>query len=128
MLTVDFVKNAIEENEFGETRITCPDGQVATVVPCFEGFSARIENVEYFLIYWDMPWGGEDTLEKLVNTLNRHAELAQENDAEEQRLHAYFDRHQKEGWDDDSLEWFSDWHKDVFGYRPRGMAFGEVMR
>ena len=127
-LTIDTVKTLIEENEFQKTEITCPDETVAIVTPCFYGYDiGHIEQCEYFLIDWDMPWGGESTLEALVNTLNNHADLLKEQESSKAQLREFFDYHQQNGWDSEDLDLFSDWHKDVFGFRPRGMAFGQIM-
>ena len=75
-----------------------------------------------------MPWGGEDTLEKLVKTLNRHEELAAEQEEDKVKIRKYFDKHQKDGWDEDSWSFYSDWHKDIFGFRPHGKVCGEYVR
>lgn len=130
MLTTDFVKNALEMNNLNATTIICPDGTEAEVHPCYYGDNedAKVEDCEYFLIYWDMPWGGEDNLEALVKTLNRHAELAAEQEEDKVKIRRYFDKHQKDGWDEDSWSFYSDWHKDIFGFRPHGMVCGEYVR
>ena len=128
MLTTDFVKNALEMNNFEDTTFVCPDGAEAVVAPCCYYGEKSIENCEYFLIYWDMPWGGEDTLEKLVKTLNRHEELAAEQEEDKVKIRKYFDKHQKDGWDEDSWSFYSDWHKDIFGFRPHGKVCGEYVR
>ena len=127
-LTTEAVINAFKENGYQKTRFVCPDGAVAWVTPCGWGSIVKPEECEYFLIYWDMPWGGEETIENLVYTLNNHAQLAKEQENEEEQIRAYFDKHQKEGWDDDSWSWYSDWHKDVFGYRPHARVCGEYVR
>ena len=125
-LTVERMIKEFEFNFWNDTTITCPDGAKATIAPC--GYNVeKIEDCEYFLIYWDIPWGGEDTVEKLVATLNRHAELVAEQEQDKKKLLDYFTKHQKNGWDDDSWSFYSDWHKDVFGYRPHGKVFGEYI-
>ena len=125
-LTVEEVREALEDNGWGDTIITCPDGAKATVSPC--GWQIqKVEDCEYFLIYWDIPWGGENKIETLVSVLNRHAELAKEQEDEKVKIRAYFDEHQKKGWDDDSWSWYSDWHKDVFGFRPHARVCGEYV-
>ena len=125
-LTNNTVKTMIEENGFQKTRITCPDGTEAIVSPCFYGSEiSDVEQCEYFLIDWDMPWGGESTLEALVNTLNNHAELLKAQEESKSELVKFFDHYQQNGWDSDAFSTFSDWHKDVFGFRPRCTAFGQ---
>ena len=126
-LTVEQVVEMLKANGWGDTKITCPDGAEATVAPC--GWEIqKVEDCEYFLIYWDIPWGGENSIERLVSTLNRHAELADEQEKSKKEISYYFEKHQQEGWDDDSWEFYSDWHKDVFGYRPHGYVCGVYVR
>lgn len=125
-LTVKQVIKAFEENEWKDTEIICPDGTKAVVAPCGWDIK-RIEDCDFFLIYWDMPWGGEDKVEKLVETLNKHADLVAENEKDKAQLLQFFTDHQKIGWDDGSWSFYSDWHKDIFGYRPHGKVFGEYI-
>ena len=122
-LTVEQVIKAFEGNGWNDTKFTCPDGAKATVAPC--GYEIKsIKDCEYFLIYWDMPWGGEEKVEKLVETLNNHAKLAEEQEKDKASLHQYFRDNEKYGWTDDSWSFYSDWHKDVYGYRPHGRVCG----
>lgn len=128
-LTKEKLIKVFDENGWEETDITCPDGAKARVSPCCYGYDKKsLETCEYFLIYWDMPWGGEDNIDALVNTLNRHEELAQEQVKSEWEIYTYFTEHQAKGWDDDSWSFYSDWHKDVYGYRPHGKVCGEYVR
>lgn len=50
---------------------------------------------------------------------------------EEPKLRAYFKEHiEGKSWDeidDDCWGWYSDWHKDVYGYRPHGIVCGEYI-
>ena len=83
---------------------------------------------EYFLIYWDMPLGGEENIDALVNTLNRHEELLEEQNKSVMAIHSYFNEHQANGWKADDWDFYSDWHKDVFGFRPHGKVCGVYVR
>ena len=118
MITKESLVAAFEKNGWKETKAVCPDGTVAVVIPC--GYNVtRLENCEYFLIHWDMPWGGNDTVEKVVRELNDHARLKEEEAIEKEKLRAYKEKRERIGWDDESWSFYSDWHKDVYGYRPR---------
>lgn len=54
----------------------------------------------------------------------RRAEYRQQ---EEPRLLEYFENHIKgkrwEEIDQECWDWYSDWHKDVYGYRPKTTAY-----
>ena len=126
-LTVDTVVHLLARNRWRETKIVCPDGARATVTPC--GWEIHsVADCEYFLIYWDLPWGGEQTIEKLVKTLNRHAELKAELDEDRAKIRAFFDEHMRDGWCDDDWDFYSDWHKELYGYRPHGFVCGEYVK
>ena len=128
-LTKESIIKVFEENGWEKADFTCPDGTVATVSPCCYGhYTQSLATCEYFLIDWDMPWGGEDNIDDLVKTLNRHEELAKIQAENEKELRYFFEKHQQEGWDDDSFQIYSDWHKDVYGYRPHGYVCGEYVR
>ena len=128
MMTVQFVADMLTGNRFRHTRFTCPDGVDVTITPCFYGGEiADISECEYFLVDGDLPWLGGPSLEKVVADLNRHAELVASADAEKIELRKFFDEHQAHGWDDDSWGWYSDWHKDVYGFRPHGRVCGEYV-
>lgn len=129
MLTYDFVENALVKNGFNPTSFTCDDGAEVVITPCFyEDKVERADQCEYFLVDGDLPWMGGSSLEKVVNDLNRHASLVAESEDEKKQLLDFFNQHQVNGWDDDSWSWYSDWHKDVYGYRPHGYVCGEYVR
>ena len=49
----------------------------------------------------------------------------------EPKIRACFAEHfEGRAWEDidpDAWQWYSDWHKDVFGYRPHGIVCGEYI-
>lgn len=127
MLTNESVIKAFQANNFKDTVLTCPDGAEVVVSPCGYGEITSVAQCEYFLVYGDLPWMGAETLEALVKQLNRHAQDVQEAQREKDKLARYFRNHEASGWDDDSWEWYSDWHKDLYGYRPHGRVCGEYI-
>ena len=124
-LTKTAVVEAIRKNHFKDTTFTCPDGTKAIVAPCsYMANPTKIEDCDYFLVYWDMPWSGGDTIDKIVEVLNNHEELMEKLQDSRMEIAEYFDKHQRDGWDDDSWGFYSDWHKDLYGFRPHGMVCG----
>jgi hypothetical protein len=87
---------------------------------CEEG---TIENVKDFLdwILYNRP-------EMVYNEAEEAERYRREN---EPKLRAYFAEHfEGKTWDEidpDCWDWYSDWHKDVFGYRPHGIVCGEYI-
>ena len=129
MLTIETAKAIISQNDFQETPFRCDDGTFVYVKPCSQCMTIKdFSEVEYYLVDGDLPWMGGNTLEKVLEQINGHSKLVAEQKNEEAEIRAYFDEHQKNGWSDESWSWYSDWHKDVYGYRPHGRVCGEYVR
>ena len=128
MITYDYVARILAANNFNSTDFLCSDGARITIIPCSQVSEIKsLDDVEYFLVHGDMPWMGNSDLQKIVDDMNNHAKLLAEIEDEKTQLRAYFDQHQANGWDDESWSWYSDWHKDVYGYRPHGRVCGEYV-
>lgn len=70
---------------------------------------------DYYLIYGPLPWLGgnfEQACEQLANI----EKLIEENKSEEDKLAEYYEKYH--GTDEFDFSWYSDWHKDVYGFRP----------
>lgn len=126
-LTVENVERLLRMNGWEETVIVCPDGARVSVTPCGYGDITKLSDCDYFLVHGDMPWMGGDKLEKVVDELNRHAELLAEQEAQKKKLREYFEAGQADGWTKHDWSWYSDWHKDLYGYRPHGYVCGEYV-
>ena len=128
MYTTEQITKILKDNHFAETVITCPDGVDVVVKPCsYADKITDISQCDYFLCYGDLPWMGDDTVEKITRQINEHAKDLAELMDERKELRQFFDDHQANGWDDDSWSWYSDWHKDLYGYRPHGRVCGEYV-
>lgn len=139
MLTRNDIIRLLKAADFEEIEITCPDGAICMARPvndmCEKPENAQ--DIEVFFLDWDlcrsdehrmaMAWNGQNAIDILLDKCNRHTELMAEARSEEARLQAYFDDHQANGWTDDDLSWYSDWHKDVYGYRPHGAVCGRYI-
>lgn len=126
MFTKESMFEELKKNGFNDTTFILADGTSAIVTPCYYGKGApSLEDIEYFLVYCDeLPYLSDDKLEKVAERFNNILKLRSEQDAEKIELRKYFDEHQSKGWDDGSWSWYSDWHKDVYGYRPHGYVCG----
>jgi len=127
IITRESLVSQWEKNGFGKITVTCPDGATATISPCFYGEPKSVSDCEYFLVYCDLPWMGGSNLDKVIDELNRHEEFVMEAEADKAELRAYFNEHQEKGWDRESFSFYSDWHKDLYGYRPHGYVCGEYI-
>ena len=75
-----------------------------------------VNDIEYFLMECRFPWAGSSKIEDIAKLLNNWQANIDEEDSEKQKLRKYYEENYgTEKFDDD---WFSDWHKDVYGFRP----------
>ena len=75
-----------------------------------------VNDIEYFLMECRFPWAGSSKIEDVAKLLNNWQAKIDEDDEEKQKLRKYYEENYgTEKFDDD---WFSDWHKDVYGFRP----------
>lgn len=118
-ITREFLISVFERNGWQDAEVLCPDGTPVTVCPCGYGDITKLEDCDYFLVEGDLPWMGDDSIDKIVDELNRHAELVAESDEAKAQLQAFYDEHERLGWDEDSYSEYSDWYKSWYGYRPR---------
>lgn len=87
---------------------------------------ATPEDVEYVLVAgpcWTLWLGG--TVAELADSLARADDLKREWAEDARRLRGMYDRAVRDGTPTRSDEFglYSDFHKDVFGYRPRGWQY-----
>lgn len=123
MLTRENILNQWAANGWQDLKVTCPDGAEAVLSPCFPPHPApNVQMLEYVLVTCDLPYLGGDNLDQVIDRLNRHAELVREANDEKARLNQFFEKHIAPGnFDGDTWGTYSDWHKDVYGYRPHGV-------
>lgn len=127
IITREYLISLWEENGWEEVTVTLPDGAKASIVPMSYGSPKSVADCDYFLVYCDLPWMGGENLDKVIDELNRHEEFVRESDDDKAKLRTYFEDHQERGWDDDSWGFYSDWHKDLYGFRPHGYVCGEYI-
>lgn len=127
MIDINVLIRDFEKNGFKPLDVVCPDGAWAKVTPCPYCYGLdhyTVDDIEYWLVDCDLPWLGNDKLSRVVDDLNNHAQLVADADKEKDDLRKFFDDHQKNGWRDEDWDCYSDWHKDVYGYRPHGKVCG----
>lgn len=108
------------ENCTKECTITMKcDGQRITIHPC-----VSFGCTEYFLVY-GFEQTGFNTIEEVASYIDHYNEHKNKQINEEQKIRKYFDEEISQGKGD--WDWYSDWHKDVFGFRPHGMVCGQYV-
>lgn len=120
------IRAALTAANWGETQMTASNGDVITISPC--GYSPVLneKTTEYYLVFSpSTPNLGGDTIEIIANQLAKYEQVLAEEAKEKAELRAYFDQYIANGNPDpDRWSWYSDWHKDVYGYRPHGIVCG----
>ena len=129
--TVESIVKILSDNGWKETEITCPDGAEIVINPCGYGDVKSLDDVDCFLVYADIPWmGGMNgkRIGELVEQINGHAQAVADLESEREELRKYFEGGEADGWTQHDWSWYSDWHKDLYGYRPHGHVCGEYVR
>ena len=75
-----------------------------------------VNDIEYFMVECRFPWAGSSKIEDIAKLLNNWQANIDEEDGEKQKLRKYYEENYGTEKFDDG--WFSDWHKDVYGFRP----------
>ena len=102
------------------------------ITPCIydkEIKDAAPADIEYYLVHDDVIDGG-NTIFNVCNGIVNYGKELELHESDIIELQKFFDKHCKEAWgkpynelseeERDALSFFSDWHKDVYGYRPHG--------
>lgn len=91
-------------------------GDKVKIILCGTADIKSVNDIEYFLMECRFPWAGSSSIESIARLLNNWQAKIDEDDEEKQKLRKYYEENYgTEKFDDD---WFSDWHKDVYGFRP----------
>lgn len=126
-MTKEYIANKLAENNWNTTEIKLADGSSVCITPCCSGprsLIRTIDDCEFFLVDSDITCLSDDNIDTIAENLTNITQLRAEDDKEKTRLHRYFEEHEENGWDSDSWGWYSDWHKDLYGYRPHGRVCG----
>ena len=126
MFTIQQIATICANNGFQQFSVTMTNGDKLIIIPCMGYADIKdMNNIEYWLVEGPLPYMGCDTVEKLVTQLNNYEKLVQNANVEKEKLKKFFDEHiSGKNADDNTQSFYSDWHKDVFGFRPRHNCFG----
>lgn len=116
--------------------VTIPgsDGSLFTITAYSMFICTDIDDVEWFNIWHPtMHIVGDGTVNTVLDYLNNTEKYLTEDAGDKAKLYKYFLDHQ-ESWQKPYSEWseeeqetfgfYSDWHKDVWGFRPHGIVYG----
>lgn len=79
---------------------------------------------EYWLAY-GFSRDGFETLDELANYIFNYENEKKAHNEEIEKITKYFNEEISKGTGD--FNWYSDWHKDVFGFRPHGIVCGQYI-
>lgn len=130
MFTVENVKEMVINANYDKFTVTMSNGDILTVTPCAQMIDAitDINEIEYYLVDGSsLVWLGGDNLEKIVKQFNDYENQLKEQADEKIKLRKFYQEKiapklsdpNWKSYEDDDFEFYSDWHKDVYGYRPR---------
>lgn len=126
MFTIERTKAALigkinEAISSGTTEINLvvkETGDPVTITLCSFGNINSIDDIEYYLVDCRFPWAGSSRIDDIANLLNNWTSKIEEENSEKKQIIDYYNKYY--GTDKFDAGWFSDWHKDVFGFRPHG--------
>lgn len=117
-----------EAANWDEITITLKNsGHVLTIIPSAMQIEiTELSDVEWFLVYGSpLTDLGGSSLERLAQDLIDYDQKLIELDGDKAKLLDFYNKHVNIPDPDDSArDTYSDWHKDVFGFRP-GKTFGQ---
>lgn len=108
------------------------DGNVLTLIPCWDDMSKEpadksrmvLADADWILVSGEGPavmMGGKP--QSVCRQLAEYEELSKTFWTEREQLRAYYEDHKNDDYGD-SYGWYSDWHKELFGFRPSGWTYG----
>lgn len=119
-MTATDVTNMCEAAGWKQFCVELLDGKRVYITPCSmlpESMSAK--TVEYFLIDGALPWGGANNVDELTSALNRYSDDMKTLNSDRERLHAYYEENiNGQNPTQETVEFYSDWYKDLYGHRP----------
>lgn len=126
--TVQKLRKRIVAAQFQEitVRMAC-NGDEVTIKPCSVVEPKSFDQVEYYLVFSpSLPWLGGDTLEKIAEQLNGYKKMLEGVEDDKKKLSDIKKQLEQGGigrdeWDD-LYSFYSDYYKDIYGYRPRDVV------
>lgn len=91
-------------------------GDKVKITLCGMADIKSVNDIEFFLVECRFPWASSSKIEDIAKLLNNWQANIDEEDGEKQKLRKYYEENYGTEKFDDG--WFSDWHKDVYGFRP----------
>ena len=126
MFTIERTKAALigkinEAISSGTTEINLvvkATGDPVKITLCSFGNINSIDDIEYYLVDCRFPWAGSARIDDIANLFNNWTSKIEEEKSEKKQIIDYYNKYY--GTDEFDAGWFSDWHKDIFGFRPHG--------
>lgn len=133
MFTVENVKEMLANANYGKFTVTMSNNDVLTVTPCTQMVDTitSVDEIEYYLVDGSsLVWLGGDNLETIVRQFNEYESQLKELEDEKVELRKFYQEKiapklsdpSWKSYEDDNFQTYSDWHKDVYGYRPRNLV------
>ena len=134
MANIEKIKKALverfEKAGWNDIKITMNcNGDTLVLTPCAFIDIRKAEDIEYIIVCGSdasQYMGGN--LDQVADQISRYQELVDTQKDDKIRLAEYCEKHQHDSYDSDSYQSYSDWHKDVYGFRPNGWAVGVSRR
>lgn len=123
------LKSLFTQSNWSKINYTLEDDTVLTIEPCSYAPTVNADTVEFFMVS-GTDWAGEcdaNTIDQLAERIIKSKKIAADYEEDKQKFYDYYNKYIKDnGGTEEQWEFYSDWHKDIYGYRPRVRPRKEV--
>ena len=93
-------------------------GDRIIITPCsYEVNITSMDQIDWYLVDCRISYSGNDSIEKIAAFIADYDNRIAENEADKIKLREYYNKYHNTPEMD--WQWYSDWYKDVYGFRPR---------
>lgn len=120
------LNSELEKYRFGEFNFKIP-GETITIVPCSNSIIFDKSDIEYYIVYSSIICSA-NSLECIAHQIVDIEDTTNKLTKEQTKIREFFNTYVDTDTPDyDSWDFYCDWHKDVYGFRPRGLVCGDYV-
>ena len=123
--TKEMISQLCEQNNYQNFVLRMTNGDQLTITPCLSTNTHCMQDIEWWLVRAPIPFLDAATIEELINTLNHYETIVVNHANQKAQLKTfYLTNIYNKCASPEIQDYYSDWHKDIFGFRPKYNCFG----
>lgn len=121
LCTKESVISACEQANFETFCVIMNDNSKLYITPdTWYSKITTIDEIKFFNVSGPMPWMDRDTIEELIQSFKTYDDDLKSYNEDRRKLQEYYQKHiRNKIATPEEKGFYSDWHKDIYGYRPR---------